>query len=156
MNGFNIVETLTSIISAFSYGVLFSFFTFLLRLKSIVSESFKHSAVGYEITEKNTKIDAISKSLSLSSLEIFLSVILFGLGFVTLSYVSLDGYIRLYTLVFALLGLYVANILFVKILSYTLMRVLVYTFRCIRICKKSIHEAIHREISSFKQSKNKR
>lgn len=156
MNGFNIVEIVTSIISAFIYGMIFSILPLLLRLISTVLGLFNHSVVYSERAEGSSKLDAVSQLVNLSSLQIFISVALFGIGFVTLSYIFLDGSIRLYTLSLALLGLYVSNITFVKVASFAFTRVLIFIFRYIEICKNSFCGVIHRVINRLKKLKKQK
>lgn len=112
MISFNIYEILLSIGYAAGYGVAYSaiFSLFLLLRAMIISLAeimvtiFKFEKIFPLPCFKN-----LIKPCNRGAVFTFLSVVIFTLGFITISYFALDGVIRIYMLIFAFASFYLSK-----------------------------------------------
>ena len=131
MNTFSIQETYCSILSAAVYGCFFSFFCttcYLLieyakMLIFALKCSFIYDGSLFTRLEKN---DDNKKTRSGLETEIFAAIktVIFFLGLLLVSYVSLDGDVRIYVVSVAVCAFYLSNKLLVRFFT----RVLIFLF----------------------------
>ena len=103
---FDLLTVLKAIISALIFGAIFSFFSTLISiicniLPTVIlrlSNAFAHCG---NSSENTRNIPLSSKRNMWQTVLMFLS---FGIGFTILSYVALDGNLRLYMLFFAVIS----------------------------------------------------
>lgn len=120
MMSFTMAEILLSILYALIFGVGFSLFAVLMLIVReivLVFGRMMEMAVDFEKllplpTVKNMKINQAP-----GRLITVLWVIFFSLGFCLLSYLSLDGEIRLYMLILAFASFYLSKFVFFNIFS---------------------------------------
>lgn len=107
MISFTIEEINASVVSAFIYGILFAAFTCaILEILNLIQSLPR-------IIGRILKFNRLFEYISLSGisvytpggLAIFLFFFSFTLGFILMSYVMLDGLIRLYMIIFSIFGL---------------------------------------------------
>ena len=105
------LATLISAISALLYGLLFSFITFLvgsmLKFTQILIGTYFAKKHDKEIEINKTIDDCFSRPLPLMISVI--EILLFGIGFSVVSFLSLDGRLRLYTAFFSVLGCWIID-----------------------------------------------
>ena len=112
MIGFSMYELLlgafNSLIYGFCFGVILLFFDVICKQSS---KFIIHLRNAFKFKKGETGTRKPSKSIDNknSSLVAFLKVISFSLGFLLLSYYSLDGEIRLYMLLLSLFSLKTSN-----------------------------------------------
>ena len=134
MIAFDLREVAFSILYALIYGVGFAlFYSFMILLKTVwkhLSRVTCDLVKFYKITPLPT-FDYILKRQSGGVFLIALSVLFFGLGFSLLSYVALDGQIRIYMLILCFASFYLSKLafyeIFVKLLLH-LLRVILRAF----------------------------
>ncbi len=127
MIGFNIGEIFNSVIYAFAFGVIFSVAFSLCRLVrgmlasilDVTSEFIKFSKI-FPLPNFKKFINPKKNGAVFS----FLSIIFFTLGFILISYLSLDGTIRIYMLIVSFASFYLSNFTFCEILSKILLCIL--------------------------------
>lgn len=159
MNYFTLKEIFNSVIYSIIYGFIFSAFynlekTLISNAKDIAE--IPRNAIYYDKVfsllkqEKNYKF-------SIGKIFIFVSILLFTIGYVVLSYFALDGLIRFYVLFFSLISFYLSNILVFsklgKLLYYTISFVLslvTISLRLILYPIKVLHNIIKKLIKSKK------
>lgn len=106
---YGLKEVLVSIISAFVFGAVFSFFCLFLGLITFCTR-ININGIGYKKFERKPwRRCTINKDDYTSSFGVFISVLVFGVSFMVLSYVFLDGQIRLYYLVVCFAGYVIAD-----------------------------------------------
>lgn len=128
MMTFSAEEIFSSVIFALAYGAIFAvIFSLTVVLKEILAVSFAmlKSSLRYDKifplpSLKNVKIS--NKSGALISV---VSIFLFAVGFSLLSYLALDGQLRLYMLILSFASFYLSKIAFSDIFS----RVIFFAFR---------------------------
>lgn len=110
MISFSINEYLSALFSAFIYGTIFSVFECAFKFIIFFSRAFAKAVYDgffYKGRLRSVpKYYGVSPKLSAIVMECLSAsrVILFCLGFVIQSYIFLDGELRLFTLVFSILG----------------------------------------------------
>ena len=100
---FTLYETATSVFSAFIYGLFFSFFESLLSIAEYLT--FLALATKDNIETVPTKYEYLRKSILFRCTTIFI----YGIGFMILSYITLDGVLRLYMVLCSLLALFISK-----------------------------------------------
>lgn len=114
MMSFSEREILLSVVYSMIYGVIFSsFYSFILVTSSMVKSIpivLKKILVFDKLLPAPKTRSCITKSSG--KITAFLSVIAFALGFSLLSYIALDGQIRIYMLVLSSASLYISNFVF--------------------------------------------
>ncbi len=108
-------EILISLLYAVVFGIgFFVFYTSacifkyeLVRLIGVLPSTFRYD----KILEKPTKIQGRCEKQQ-GVIFAFMSVIIFAIGFILLSYYALDGCIRVYLLLFALSSFFIPKVLF--------------------------------------------
>lgn len=136
MINFSLEEITRSILYASSFGILFSFIytgvrlfkSILLTIPEFIRELFVFDRLFYTPDFKKSMI--LMKN---GRLMTFISILLFSLGLVTVSYLSLDGEIRIYMIVFSFASFYLANIVFFRILLKAIIFILDLFLRVICI-----------------------
>lgn len=127
MISFSLGEILGSVIYALAYGVVFSVAFSLCRLirgilfalPEITIESIKYKKI-FPLPNFKQYIDP----KIIGPLFGFVWIIIFTLGFILISYFSLDGVIRIYMLLIAFASFYLSNFLFCDILNKILLFIL--------------------------------
>ena len=120
MMGFSASEILNSILYAIGFGLIFSaVYTVLILLSGVVGSIPK---VGKEIIifKKVFPLPDFKSCINFKKVSLplrLLSVFLFTVGFILISYLSLDGVIRIYMLFFAFATFYLLNFAFFDFLS---------------------------------------
>lgn len=103
---FTVKEILISILSATVYGLFFAFSTLFIDLIKCCIARLLYLVMRWLKLEKRTSAD-IKESLKFGKcggVVVFIRVLLFFIGFTVISYAFLDGCIRLYMIVFSVLG----------------------------------------------------
>lgn len=109
MIGYGFDKILISVLSALFFGGIFSIFCFFLQLITFACRLIINGAHHKMCMEKSCLKARVTKENYMSSLGVFISVLAFGLCFMLLSYVFLDGQIRLYYLASCLVGFVICN-----------------------------------------------
>ena len=110
-------EILHSIIYALLYGLAFSFFNFCFDIANTFFLSIFYR-VKIVRKEDNNDIVLAKNRTGLGGFLVFMKIFLFSLGFMVLSYVALDGVVRIYMLVLCFASFYLAkNMIFNRVLD---------------------------------------
>ena len=124
---FSFKETFFSVLCSLAYGCLFGVFLSLLSVSFDCIRLFAervYKGVTLSFSE-STRIGRGGRSKSsFGKVRVFLLIILFTIGYILLSYYSLDGQIRLYTMLLSLISLYLSW----KLTSLSLQRLVFYIF----------------------------
>lgn len=119
---FNFIDVVTSLFSFFLYGLAFSLlitiFNLCLSLPEIIFRILKNESFATIYS------DFIKTS---GSLSIFISIISFSFGFLLISYLSVDGLIRIYFLLMSIISVWISKKIFAKLflrLFYIFIRVI--------------------------------
>ncbi len=127
---FDFTRILVSALSALIYGALLDIlFTFTIIFYDIVSTPFRW--------KNNAKMQRKTEQAEEKS-PIIINVIfifLFGIGYTVISYVTLDGIIRLYTALFSLIGFLLPEKMVMKKIRIRLKSKITNT--CLQIVKKT-------------------
>ena len=118
MIDFDLNITLTSILFAIIFGVLYAIlYSVVYLLKSTFGciPSIIREIVSLKKILPLPRFEYLSTEGRLGGFLTSLSIILFGLGFSILSYVSLDGQIRIYMLFFSFASFYLSKKAFLNI-----------------------------------------
>ncbi len=147
---YNFGRLFTLIISALVFGALFSIFRFLtqltfLTIKTIINAP--NTIKADKLKDAKKTIRNIEEEYNTTSIGTFLYVVFWGLGFTVLSYVFLDGQIRLHFLVLCLLGYNITNRTVIKFLRTGCLWILTRTVFC-------LFESIIRVVMVFGNLKN--
>ncbi len=124
---FSGIEIFLSLSSSVIYGAVFALFVCFFFLLSTLIKNGKKAFV--------SALDPKSRRIRSKQLEVYLKkelsatgkfflILLYTLGYVLLSYYSLDGCVRIYTLLFSLLSLFVFKLL----LSDSVLRLILLLF----------------------------
>lgn len=117
MMSFSTGEILASVIYAIAYGTLFAIaFTLIVTIKefAVLFYDMLKSCINYEKIFPLPKFTIKKITPKISGVTSVLSIFFFAIGFSLLSYLSLDGEIRLYMLIFAFASLYLSKIAFLN------------------------------------------
>ena len=134
MNVTSFMKILESVVSAFVYGVVFSFLrSFTGIIFFVIKTLYAHFISSPQKSLKHQKT---------TSFGIFISVVLFGIGFSIISYVFVDGCIRMYLLLFSLLGVYLSNITIVRFLNSVVLLTITKTLNIIALCTQKLKNFI--------------
>ena len=118
MMSFTFYETALSVLSAFIYGLLFSFFSSLLSIVEYATHLVLTTKANIEVTP--IKFDVLHQSILFKCTKIFL----YGIGFMILSYIMLDGVLRTYMVLCSLIALFISKrIILNKITLYVCQKV---------------------------------
>ena len=116
MIGFTLDEIIGSVFYAICYGFIFSLVEFLLTLSYKI-----FTKVAYQLTEKFKKGDNTRKkteSIHKKADKLLpLKIFLFGIGFCLLSYIALDGEVRIYMLILSSASLFISKLAFLRLLK---------------------------------------
>ena len=146
MNVLSFMKVLESVVSAFVYGIVFSFLrSFAGIIFLVIKILYTHSISSHKKSLNHQKT---------TSFGIFISVVLFGLGFSIISYVFVDGCIRMYLLLFSLLGMYLSNITIVRFLNNIVLLSMTKTLNIIFLCIQKLKSCITKFKFHLKKSKN--
>lgn len=136
MINFSLEEIIRSILYASSFGILFSFLYTAIRLLKSILLTIPDVIRELFVFDRLFCTPDFKKSMLLMKngrLMTFISILLFSLGLVTVSYLSLDGEIRIYVIVFSFASFYLANIVFLRIFLKVIIFILDLLLRVICI-----------------------
>ena len=124
MMTFTTEEMFSSVIFALAYGAIFAIFlSFIVILKQSISLMLDMLKTTLDF-EKIFPLPSFGKMKINHKSNTFISVVsifLFAVGFSLLSYLSLDGQIRLYMLVLSFASFYLSKTAFIGILSWMIL-----------------------------------
>jgi hypothetical protein len=146
-------ENLIAIISALLYGVLFSFVSDFVRLFFDLIVIFisaiktKEEMLKKDKNEPKARINAKQITPVITAFKI----LFFGLGFSVISYITLDGNLRLYILISSIIGWYLTDRF---IFSKLHVNILVFAENTAEFCKNLLKKLCLRfkKMSFFKKS----
>ena len=159
MISFTTEEVLFSLLCGVLYGFVFSLFNELIGIfVTFIFANAKlfRSILKYEnIFEKNEFL--IRKKREYSSFLTATIIVLFFFGFILLSYITLDGVIRLYLLFVSFAAFYLSKITVCKMIGGVLLRLLnllfsvfLISFRILLLPFRKIYVYINRILSKWK------
>ena len=115
MIGFTGEEILYSVLYALVYGagfaLIYRFVSLLFRMLKSIPSICSDALFSKDNFKFNNTFDYVKKQ-NVGAIYRFLSVIAFALGFILLSYLALDGEIRLYMLILSTASVYLVNLAF--------------------------------------------
>ena len=118
MIAFTTKEIINSVFLSFAYGAISSFcYTIILTINSLLNNAptiFERIVVFdnvFPVPHHRKLLDTKKKG----PLIVFISILFFGIGFILLSYLALDGEIRLYMLIVSSALFYLLNLTFFDI-----------------------------------------
>ncbi len=155
MISFTTEEILASILYSLGYGALFfvliSALRLLLSIVSAIPTIVKKQIVFSKVLPLPDFKECI-KPRGVGGVFLFLSIIAFSLGFVTISYISLDGMIRIYMLILSFAAFYLLNSAFFNFLSRIYICILNLGLRImtliLRVVFYPIFYLIHKKVKS--------
>lgn len=107
----DILAAFNSAISALLYGLFFSFIMNLVILVFKISQLVTHAFFADEYNEKS-KIEEVIKANHSKKTPLvitILGILFFGIGYSIITYFSLDGRLRLYSILSSFLGCYIID-----------------------------------------------
>ena len=120
MMTFSTEEVFSSVIFALAYGAIFaiilSFIVVVKESLTVMLDMLK-TTCGYEKIFPLPRFKGVKISYKSSAFISVIAVFLFAIGFSLLSYMSLDGQLRLYVLILSFASFYVSKIAFFDIFS---------------------------------------
>lgn len=121
---FSLSKVIFSIFHALIYGILFGFICSVFKyippvLKNIIIIPKSLIVYSGPISSYRFIKNRDKKATAFGNLAVFFKIVLFSLGFILLSYYSLDGEARFYLVVFSLIGVKLSRIL--SVLLYALL-----------------------------------
>lgn len=140
---FTAEEIYASILYAAAYGALFAAFYQLIKfivadfyvIKFALKSTFKYKRI-FEAPNLPASDSELIHNTLIHRITLFLAITLYGVGFIFLSYMTLDGYYRLYMLGISLLAIGLTNYILRKTALVILERIfklmiylVVYIFR---------------------------
>jgi hypothetical protein len=150
---YGLKEVLVSIISAVVFGTVFSFFRLFLGLITFCTR-ININGTGYKkLEEKPWHKSAINKGDYTSSFGVFISVLVFGLFFMVLSYAFLDGQIRIYFLVACLAGYIIADKTLVRVLRPIIFSLVKGVLSCVIALLFKLRTLLTKSITAMKRQK---
>ena len=153
MMTFSTREIFSSVVFALAYGSIFAmFFSFILAIKgslalvwNLLKETVKYNKILPLPSFKGAKI-SIKSGAALSIIAIFS----FAIGFSLLSYMSLDGQLRLYMLILSFASFYLSKNVFCDIFTVAFLLALKVVFilfalvvRVVLLLPKKIYTIVH-------------
>lgn len=117
---FSIREIIFSALSAVIFGVVFSAFVCTLDMLIGVASSlpeFLIASVRFDKVFPPARLSVSARKRSVGPIYLFFCILIFALGFSLLSYISLDGEIRIYMLILSFASFYLSKISFCNFLT---------------------------------------
>ena len=157
MIAFTTEEILLSIIYSIGFGVIFScLYSASLALISLLKSGSKIFAF---FMTSASPFDGFKEKWSFRTyspgpVHSFLSVILFAIGFSITSYISLDGEIRLYTLIVSFASFYLSNSAFSIILNRVFLKISSLVFALFSCFLRLILSPFYMLVHAMKKRKN--
>ena len=152
---FDFETIVTSSLSALLYGLIFTIFYTTAILISNVTFIFFSLVFSPQTINDSKRIDNLSGNLRTSPLGIKVTFIfLFGIGFSVLSYIALDGIIRLYMVTLSLFAFFLPECLLLqKMRHFLLSRILNLLIKIANLFAK-MQKSLKKHAKNSKKSEN--